>query len=255
MADILTLENLSFTYPCGRKVLKNLSLNMQEKEFLAILGNNGTGKSTLLKCLNRMLRASSGKINYRSSRLDKMKRLDIAKKIALLPQDLPSIKMTVFDTIMLGRKPHMLIGSGKHDRQIVHGAMDKMEIAPSMSGRYLNELSGGERQKVMIAKALAQEPDLLLLDEPTGNLDIKNSYKVMKMVNEICRNDGISVVMVIHDINLALRFCSSILLLKDGTSAGSFSAADIQKDDLARCFDIELDLLSIKDKPYIIVKE
>ena len=124
--------------------------------------------------------------------------------------------MTVRDVVMLGRRPYMRWGFTEKDDQIVREVMERLDLTGEIQGRFLNQLSGGEQQKVMLARALAQQPQVLLLDEPTSSLDIRNQYQVLKIVQDICRKDEISAIIVIHDLNLALRFCDRFLLMRQG---------------------------------------
>ena len=141
---------------------------------------------------------------------------EVAKRVAFVSQSVPSTQMTVRDVVMLGRRPYMRWGFTEKDDQIVREVMERLDLTGEIQGRFLNQLSGGEQQKVMLARALAQQPQVLLLDEPTSSLDIRNQYQVLKIVQDICRKDEISAIMVIHDLNLALRFCDRFLLMRQG---------------------------------------
>ena len=212
---MLNIENLSYRYHGGPKVLDNISFQVEDGEFLAILGNNGVGKSTMLKCFNKILEPQTGKIMLDDDDLVKLSGREVAQKIAFVAQNVPSTQMTVHDMVMLGRKPYMKWGFTEEDHQIIHEVMDRLNIA-HIRGRFLNQLSGGQRQKAMLARALAQKPKVLLLDEPTSSLDIQNQYQVLQMVKEICKENRITAIVVIHDLNLALRFCDRFLLLRKG---------------------------------------
>ena len=212
---MLNVENLSFHYRSGPEILRQISFSLEEGQFLAILGNNGAGKSTMLKCFNQILRVKGGHVWMDGEDLLTMTHREVARRVAFVSQTIPSTQMTVHDVVMLGRRPYMQWGFTEEDHRIVHQAMDRLNLS-DMRGRFLNELSGGERQKVMLARALAQQPKVLLLDEPTSSLDIQNQYQVLDIVRDICRTSSITAVMVIHDLNLALRFWDRFLLLKDG---------------------------------------
>ena len=212
---MLNIENLSFRYKGGPDVLENVSFDVKDGSFLAILGNNGVGKSTLLKCFNKILTPQSGSVKLDGEELLKLPSRELAKRVAFVAQTVPSTQMTVHDMVMLGRRPYMQWGFTERDHEIVHEAMDRLEIS-HLRGRFLSQLSGGERQKVMLARALAQQPKVLLLDEPTSALDIQNQYQVLEIVRDICVRDGITAILVIHDLNLALRFCDSFLLMRKG---------------------------------------
>ena len=174
---MLEAKNINFKYRNGRKILHDVSFELKPGEFLAILGNNGVGKSTLMKCLNKILNADTGEFLLNEESIFKMSHKEVAKRIAFVAQNVPNTQMTVHDIMMLGRRPYMKFNFTEEDHKIVHQVMHDLEIE-DMRGSYLNELSGGERQKVMLGRALVQQPDLLLLDEPTSSLDIKNQYQV-----------------------------------------------------------------------------
>lgn len=212
---MLSVENLDFHYRGGPAVLDKVSFQVEDGQFLAILGNNGVGKSTMLKCFNHILRPDGGRVLMDGVDLLKLSGREVARRVAFVAQSVPSTQMTVHDIVMLGRRPYMRWGFTEEDHRIVHEAMDQLELSP-MRGRFLNQLSGGERQKVMLARALAQQPRILLLDEPTSSLDIQNQYQVLEIVRDICHRTGITAILVIHDLNLALRFCDRFLLLRQG---------------------------------------
>ncbi len=212
---MIQVENLKYKYKGGHQVLHGVSFSVSDGEFLAILGNNGVGKSTMLKCFNKILTPDSGKIMMDGDDLLSLDRRELARRVAFVAQSVPSTQMTVHDIAMLGRRPYMKWGFTEEDHMIVHDAMDQLGIS-HLRGRFLSQLSGGERQKVMLARALAQQPKVLLLDEPTSSLDIQNQYQVLQIVQDICREKGITAIVVIHDLNLALRFCNRFLLLRQG---------------------------------------
>ncbi|MFR5762538.1 MAG: iron chelate uptake ABC transporter family permease subunit [Oscillospiraceae bacterium] len=214
-SEMLSVENLAYHYKGRPAVLKDVNFNVNTGEFLAILGNNGVGKSTMLKCFNKILTPDGGKIILDDENLLQMSARQVAQRVAFVAQNVPSTQMTVHDMVMLGRRPYMKWGFTEDDHQIVHHAMAQLRIEP-LRGRFLNELSGGERQKVMLARALAQQPKLLLLDEPTSSLDIQNQYQVLQIVRDICHEQHLTAIVVIHDLNLALRFCDRFVLLRQG---------------------------------------
>lgn len=212
---MLKIKELRFHYPGGPEILKSVSFQLEKGKFLAVLGNNGAGKSTMLKCFNKIIFPDSGSVCMDKEEVLNMSTREVAKRIAFVAQSVPNTQMTVHDMVMLGRRPYMRWGFTEEDHTIVHEAMESLQLLP-MRGRYLNELSGGERQKVMLARALAQQPRLLLLDEPTSSLDLKNQYQVLQIVKDICARGEITAMVVIHDLNLALRFCDRFLLMQDG---------------------------------------
>ena len=249
---MLNVENLSFHYRSGPEILRQISFSLEEGQFLAILGNNGAGKSTMLKCFNQILRVKGGHVWMDGEDLLTMTHREVARRVAFVSQTIPSTQMTVHDVVMLGRRPYMQWGFTEEDHRIVHQAMDRLNLS-AMRGRFLNELSGGERQKVMLARALAQQPKVLLLDEPTSSLDIQNQYQVLDIVRDICRTSSITAVMVIHDLNLALRFCDRFLLLKDGRVYRSGDSSILDRQALRDVYGVDAHVVTVEEKSVVLV--
>ncbi len=249
---MLSVENLSYHYKGGPTVLNEVSFSVEDGEFLAILGNNGVGKSTMLKCFNKILSPDSGKIIMDGDDLLRLERREIARRIAFVAQSVPSTQMTVHDIVMLGRKPYMKWGFTEEDHRIVHEAMDQLKIS-HLRGRFLSQLSGGERQKVMLARALAQQPKVLLLDEPTSSLDIQNQYQVLQIVQDICKEKKITAIIVIHDLNLALRFCSRFLLLRHGEVYRCGGREILDRQALSDVYKVNAEVVDVKGHGMVIV--
>ena len=251
---MMEIKNLSYHYKGGPEVLKDVSFTTQPGEFLAILGNNGVGKSTLLKCFNHILKPDSGAVLLDGENLLSMSPREVAKRVAFVSQSVPNTQMTVHDVVMLGRRPYMKWGFTEQDHNIVHDAMHRLDVE-DMRGRFLNQLSGGEKQKVMLARALAQEPKALLLDEPTSALDIQNQYQVLKLVREICHKDQITAIVVIHDLNLALRFCDRFLLLKDGEVFRYGDRSVLDSQALKEVYGVDAKVVEIEGRHMVLVEE
>ena len=249
---MLNAENLSFRYRGGPEVLRKVSFSLEDGQFLAILGNNGAGKSTMLKCFNQILRVEGGHVWMDGEDLLTMPHREVARRVAFVSQNIPSTQMTVHDVVMLGRRPYMRWGFTEEDHRIVHDAMERLNLSP-LRGRYLSELSGGERQKVMLARALAQQPRVLLLDEPTSSLDIRNQYQVLAIVRDICRTGGITAIVVIHDLNLALRFCERFLLLKDGRVYRAGDRSILDRQALREVYGVEAHVVEAEGKSIVLV--
>ncbi|NLV87456.1 MAG: ABC transporter ATP-binding protein [Clostridiales bacterium] len=212
---MVEVSNISFAYDkSDRKILEDISFDIKQNECIAVLGNNGAGKSTLLKCIDRICTPDEGIVMVDGKNVYKMSKTMMAQNIAYVPQSSTSINMTVFDSILLGRKPYIKWDASSEDRQIVSDIIHKMKLE-DFALRTVSRLSGGEAQKVMLARALAQEPKLLLLDEPTSNLDPRNQHEVLQTVKKIARENNICVAIVIHDLNLAIRYCDRFVFLKD----------------------------------------
>lgn len=212
---MIRCEQVAFSYDKTKEILKDISFELDGGHFLALLGNNGAGKSTLLKCLNGIYRVSSGCVWVDKSEIQTLKRRQIAQSMAYVEQSSEASQFTVYDTVLMGRKPFIQTKPSDEDFLIVEKAIDRMQLR-DFALRYTDELSGGELQKVIIARALAQQHTILLLDEPTSNLDLYNQHEVMQLIQEIARQDHILVIVVIHDLNLALRYCDRFLFMKDG---------------------------------------
>lgn len=211
---ILQVNDVHFRYN-SRPVLDGLSFNVERGTILGVLGVNGAGKSTLLKCINKILRPQNGSVLVEDNNLSTMSRTEIAKRMGYVPQRHGEDKLTVFDTVLLGRRPYIEWSTTNRDLDIVEKVIQLMRLE-ALAMRPVTQLSGGETQKVVIARALAQEPDLLLLDEPTSNLDLKNQLEVMNLVRHVVSEHGLAAIISVHDLNLALRFADRFLLLKDG---------------------------------------
>lgn len=212
---ILNVQDLQFRFP-GRPVLEQIHFMVEKGQVLTILGTNGTGKTTLLKCINRILAPAAGTVLIEDQPISDLGRNALAQKIGYVEQQRSGSRATVFNTVLLGRKPHIRWDITQHDMEIASQALETLGMA-DYALRYLDELSGGELQKVIIARALAQEPEILLMDEPTSSLDLKNQLEVLNLIRQISRERGIAAVVAMHDLNLALRFADRFILLKDGT--------------------------------------
>lgn len=211
---MISVQNINFSYG-SKNILENISFDIPPGSCVAVLGNNGAGKSTLIKCLNRINPIKKGGlVVVDGNDVLTMNRNDLAKNIAYVAQKNEAAHTTVYDSVLLGRKPYIKWDATQEDRRIVNEIIERMGLEDYIL-RYMTELSGGEAQKVMLARALAQQPKFLLLDEPTSNLDPRNQYEMMRLVAQIAKEQKITVAVVIHDLNLALRYCERFLFIKD----------------------------------------
>lgn len=212
---MVEVKNISYAYKAGAEnVLDGVSFSIGAGECLAVLGNNGAGKSTLLKCIDRINTTVGAEVTVAGKDVFSMSNREMAQHIAYVPQSTTVVNMTVFDTVLLGRKPYIKWDTTEEDREIAMGIIERMGLEKYIL-RNVSELSGGEAQRVTLARALAQEPKLLLLDEPTSNLDPRNQHDVMQTVQKIAREHQICVITILHDLNLAIRYCDKFLFLKD----------------------------------------
>ena len=251
---MIEAKGICFHYKNCPVVLQNVDFQAEDGHFLAILGNNGAGKSTLLKCMNGILKPDAGSLLLDGEDLLTMPHRQVAQRVAFVAQTVASTQMTVHDMVMLGRRPYMGWSFSREDHDIVHAAMARLGLM-DMRGRFLNQLSGGERQKVMLARALAQQPRLLLLDEPTSALDIRNQYQVLKIVGELCRTEGLTAVVVIHDLTLALRFCDRFLLMRGGQVYRCGGLEVLDKTALREVYDVDAEPVTVNGRHIVLVNE
>lgn len=214
---MINLRSISFRYRQDW-VLKELSLRIERGEFIGVIGPNGSGKSTFLKILCRLLSPQEGEIFLDTVSLKEMSQREIAKKIALVPQEAYSLfPFRVIEIVLMGRSPYLghLMFEGAEDLEIAKRAMDWTGVL-SIGERYVDELSGGERKRVFIARALAQEPEIILLDEPTANLDIHHQVDFLNLILSLNQERGLTIVMASHDLNIASEYCDRLILLREG---------------------------------------
>lgn len=248
----LKVNDVTFSY-ASVPVLEDVSIEVATTEVLGVLGPNGAGKSTLLKCIDRILTPQKGCILLDDRDITKMSRIELAKKIGYIPQSLSHVfSATVFDTVLMGRRPYISWRTSERDTETVLETLQMLHIE-DLAMRDINELSGGQMQKVFIARALTQDPDLLLLDEPTSNLDIRHQLEVMHTIKSIVKKKGISAIMAIHDLNLAARYADRIVLMNGGTifSAGK-PASVLTQENIKQVYGVEAEVNYNDGKPYIV---
>ncbi|HHO47155.1 MAG TPA: ABC transporter ATP-binding protein [Desulfobacteraceae bacterium] len=212
-----------------RKILDSLSCAVREHDFLVVIGPNGAGKTTLLKTLCGLTPLAGGGVTILGLPLSSYSRHRLAAAVALVPQQISlEFSFSVEQTVLMGRFPHLglLEREKQRDYDAARRAMRFTEV-DHLAGRRLDQLSGGERQRVMIARAICQQPRIMLLDEPTAALDPAHQVLIMQLMQRLRKEEGVTVVMVSHDLNLGAMFGSRILLLRDGRVVNSGSPAEI----------------------------
>ncbi len=244
---MIEARNLRFSYG-EREVLRGISLEVGEGEFVSILGPNGAGKSTLLKCLAGILRCDG--VFLKDRPLKDYSPRELSRILAYVPQRVEPGFLTVFDTVLLGRRPYMGLTPSEKDLEVVEEALKRLGIE-DLALKRTNEISGGELQKVSIARALAQEPEILLMDEPTNNLDLKSQLEVMRLARDFAK-EGRTVIVVMHDVNLALRFAKRFVFMKDGKiiADGGFEVVD--PAIFREVYGVNVEIGEIKGVPVVV---
>jgi iron complex transport system ATP-binding protein len=214
MTDMLSVNELKFMYR-NKTVLNQIGFSIAQGQVIAVLGPNGVGKTTLLKCLNRILKPREGTVMLDSENLLGLDTMEIARRVGYVPQRVETGRLTAFDAVLLGRRPHIGWDVTPRDIGMVDAIFTRLGME-SLRLSYIDEMSGGELQKVAIARALVQEPRVLLLDEPTSNLDLKNQVDILTTIRDIVRDHNIAAIMTMHDLNQALRFADTFIFIKNG---------------------------------------
>lgn len=224
--DII-FEQLRFGYSRKREILHGVDLTLPAGKFIAILGPNGCGKTTLIKQINQILHSQSGAVRIGQRSVSQMDPSELAKMIAYVPQMTSGVMNgSVMDTVMLGRRPYIQWKPADTDLEMVARALIRLNIS-HLSQRLFNQLSGGQKQTVLIARALAQAPDIYLFDEPVSFLDVRNQLEIMAIGRELVEQDGKTVIMVLHDLNMALRFADHVVLMKEGNVFAQGTPRDV----------------------------
>jgi len=248
----LKVNNVKFAYG-SVPVLDNVSMELNRAEVLGIVGPNGTGKSTLIRCIDRIVNPKQGSILLDDNDINKLSRMEIARKIGYVPQSVQGVfPASVIDTVLMGRRPYHGWSSNKEDLDYV---LEVLELLGMMefAMRDINEISGGQQQKVLIARALVQKADILLLDEPTSNLDIKHQMEVMEVVKNIVKNKGISAIIALHDLNLASRYADRIIMMKEGKIfAGGSPVSVFTEENIKQVYGVKALVNDDGERPYII---
>lgn len=248
---MIEVRNISFSYG-DRPVLRNVSFQAEAGQCVGILGNNGAGKSTLLTCINKIRRPSDGTVYIDGRETGEMGRTELARTIAYVAQKNEMSQITVFDCVLLGRKPYIRWAVSREDIRLCEAAIEQVGLT-EFKLRYVDELSGGEQQKVMLARALVQQPKLLLLDEPTSNLDPRNQYEMLALVRRLAGESQITAFLVIHDLNLALRYCDRFFFLKEG-SGYCYGGSEVVTGGLIEdVYGISAEIAEIKGRKTVVI--
>lgn len=243
----LIVKDISFSYDI-KLTIKDINFCANKGEMLAVLGKNGSGKSTLIKTINYILSLPKGAVYIDGKSVNSFRRNDIAKKIAHMPQKTSDVNVNVFESVLLGRKPHIRWDASKKDCEITENILKLMDME-DLAHRNTLELSGGEFQKMLIARALAQEPEIMLLDEPINHLDLKNQIEVMELLQDITQKFDMTTIVVLHDINMAMRFADKFIMLKKGEMVAFGGKEVMTPDNIKKVYDINVVITEVKGIP------
>ena len=246
----IAVDDIEFAYDSS-VVLDGVTLSLERGELLGIIGPNGSGKSTLLQCMNRLIEPDGGTIYVNGEDLASLSRNEVARQMGYVPQrEDRMFSSTVYDTVLTGRKPHVNWRASEHDHAVVERIIAQLGLG-SLSLRPLDELSGGQRQKVLIGRALAQEASVLLLDEPTSSLDIRHQLEVLDLVADQVA-DGLAGVLAIHDLNLAIRYCDSLALLCESEIVAAGPPEILTATLIREVYGVEATVTEHQGRPFVI---
>ena len=251
----ISVNGIHFSYPHKKDILRGIGFEMSGNEFVGIIGPNGSDKTTLLKCINRILEPQQGEICLGGSDIAKMRRIDIAKNIGYVPQSggLELSSPTVYEVVMMGRRPHGGWQMNSDDEAIVWKAMEDMSIR-DLAVQSFDSLSSGQVQRVLMARALAQQADIMLLDEPTSNLDLRYQIEVMNLIRDLVDRRGVGACAIIHDMELTLKYCDKVILMQDGiiTAAGRVEDV-ITPENIREVYGVDAVIDRHYSKPHVII--
>jgi iron complex transport system ATP-binding protein len=238
----------------SREILKDVSFELRRGDLIALLGPNGSGKSTILRTLFGLLRPVNGVVYLDGKAVHSMQIQDVAKILGYLPQENSGTNLKVMDVVLLGRTPYIGLTPSNEDLKIALEALELVGLK-GFEDRHFSELSGGEKQKVILARIFCQQTDFLLLDEPTSHLDIRSQVEVMNIVKRMVEG-GKAAIVAMHDINLASHFCNRILMIKNGRIAYAGESSEVLTPESIRdVFEVEVDVVRYNGRVLIIPKD
>lgn len=249
---MLEIKDLSFRYHrSGPWVLHGVNLELKPGEIGILLGKNGSGKTTLFKNILGINTPDGGTIHFEGEDLLKMSRRERARRIAYVPQDIQFGALSVFDSILMGRISYFGLKASHEDYIAVEKIIADMQLE-DFADRNAEELSGGERQKIAIARAMAQEPKLMVFDEPTGNLDIANEHLIIQEAKKLAREKNIGILSSLHDLNQAMHFGDKFFFLRDGVIQYAGGKESLNEDVIRKTFDIDVRVVTLGNEKVIL---
>ena len=249
----LKIENMDFGYG-QHSVLKNINLDIKGPQLVSIIGPNGVGKSTLIHCMNKILTPKTGTVYINGEDIRDKPLKELAKIVGYVPYSASdTFPLSVVDTVMMGRHPHSSWKSMDRDLDMVYETLELLEIK-DLAMRSFNELSAGQHQKVMIARGLVQEPQILLLDEPTANLDIKHQMGVTRLLRRLALEKGILVIMISHDLNIAAKYSDHIIMMSEGTIYATGTPEEvITRENIKAVYDVDSEVVVSHGRPHLVL--
>ncbi|MCQ2558062.1 MAG: ABC transporter ATP-binding protein [Oscillospiraceae bacterium] len=249
---MLKVEDLRFRYsPRGPLVLDGVDLQLQPGQIGIVLGRNGSGKSTLFKTILGIQKPLSGKVLFEGQDLHAMTRRERARIAAYVPQDIRFGDLTVFDSVLLGRISYFGMRAGADDIAAVEQILQEMDLS-DFAARSVEKLSGGERQKIAIARAMAQDPRLMVFDEPTGNLDMANELLILQEAKRLAREKNIAILCSLHDLNQALQLGDRFFFMKQGRVKYACDAQDITEELIRDVYGVAVKIIQAENRKIII---
>ncbi len=252
----INIKDLLYSYSEEAIILKGISLNIKEPQLVSIIGPNGVGKSTLIHCMNKILSPVAGTVVIDGKEVKEYEIKELARKVGYVPYtSSDTFPMTVVDTILMGRNPHRRWKSLHQDLLVAKKVMEMMDIT-HLAMRPFNELSAGQHQRVMLARGLAQEPEILLLDEPTANLDVRHQMDVIRLLKQLAVRNGLMVVMISHDLNIAAKYSDNIIMMSKGQIYAVGKPVDvITAANVKEVYDVDSEIIVSGGRPFMMVKD
>ncbi len=249
----LVIDGIEFGYS-SVPVLKDITLDANGPQLLSIIGPNGVGKSTLIHCINRILSPNKGTVLIDGEQVDGIALKELAKKVGYVPYSAnDTFPLSVVDTVLMGRHPHSTYRSLDKDLDIVYDTLRLLDIE-DLAMRNFDELSAGQHQKVMLARGLVQQPEILLLDEPTSNLDIKHQMEVTRILRDLSQEKDILVIMISHDLNIAAKYSDTMIMLHGGSIFAIGKPSEvITKENIKAVYGVDSEIIESHGRPHIIM--
>lgn len=248
-------DDVSFGYRSDSPVLHNLDCELEGSGLVCIIGPNGVGKSTMIRCINKLLKPTDGVVYVNDKDASSYKLKDMAKFMGYVPaSNSDTFSMTVLDTILMGRHPHQSVHASREDIHTAYQVMKRLNIL-HLAMRNFDELSAGQHQKVAIARGLAQEPKILILDEPTSNLDIRHQMQTIDILRELAHEDDVLVLMISHDLNLASMYADRIIVMSTPGIIYKIGTPEevITKDMIRYVYGVDSEIVTHNGRPHVIL--